>query len=79
MSPNGDELNEQLEFEERIKNMPSDERTIFIAKQVYALANKVDALTVGGISKKTSAATSAITTSVMVGIIEGLKALFARS
>lgn len=73
--PNGEELNEQLEFEERIKDMPSEDRTIFIAKQAYALTNKfgsierkVDALDVKfdnfngvGISKKTSAVSGGIT------------------
>ncbi len=76
---NGEELNEQLEFEERIKTMTLDDRTVFIAKQVYALSTKVDSLTINGISKKASAASGAITASVVVGIVEGLKALFSRS
>lgn len=76
--PNGDELNDQLEFEERIKAMTPDDRTVFIAKQVYALTNKVECLSTGGTTKKASAATSGITAAVIVGAIEGLKALFGR-
>jgi len=82
---NGDELNEQLEFEERIKSMPPDERTIFIAKQTYALTNKFDSLDKKldnyagmGVSRKTSAATGGITAAVLLGIVEGLKAIFGR-
>ena len=85
MCPNGDELNEQLEFEERIKAMTPDDRTIFIAKQVYSLSEKVsdldtklDTFNGGGISKKTSATTGGITAAVIVGVIEGLKAIFTK-
>jgi len=74
--PNGDELNEQLEFEERIKAMTAEDRAIFIAKQVYALTTKVDNLSITGTSKKAVATTSGITTAVIIGIIEGLKSLF---
>jgi len=84
--PNGDELNEQLEFEERIKSMPAEDRVIFIAKQTYYLTTKVDSLntkldnfSVTGNSKKTSATTGGITAAIMIGIVEGLKALFVRS
>ena len=83
--PNSGDLNEQLEFEERIKSMPSDERTIFIAKQTYALTNKFDAidkkldsLTGNGINRKAVATTSGITSALIVGIIEGLKTLFTK-
>jgi hypothetical protein len=81
----GDELNEQLEFEERIKAMSPDDRTIFIAKQTYALTSKVDAMDVkldgingGGTTKKASALSGGITAGVIVGIIEGLKAVFSK-
>lgn len=91
--PNGEDLNEQLEFEERIQKMSSDDRTIFIAKQTYALTNKFDGIDRKvtalntrfdtfngvGISKKTSATTGGITAAVIIGIVEGLKALFVRS
>ncbi len=85
----GEELNEQLEFEERIKAMTTEDRAIFIAKQVYALTEKcsstdakVDDLRVqlgninGGTSKKASAATSAITAGVIVGAVEAIKTFF---
>ncbi len=89
--PNGEALNEQLEFEERIKDMSLDDRTIFIAKQTYALTNKFDdidrkiadldtkfdSFTIeGGSSKRVSAATGGITAAIIVGIVEGLKSIF---
>jgi len=76
--PNGDELNEQLEFEERIRSMSADDRTIFIAKQVYALTTKVDALNGVGANRKVVAATSGITAATIIGIVEGLKVIFGR-
>ena len=76
--PNGDELNDQLEFEERIKAMSSDDRSIFIAKQVYNLMNKVDTIACGSISKKAVATTSGITVTTILAVVEGLKALFGR-
>ena len=90
--PNGGELNEQLEFEERVKAMPADDRIIFIAKQAYALTSKFDSMnkkvddldtkldnfTIIGVSKKTSATTGGITAAVVIGIIEGLKTIFGR-
>ena len=71
--PNGDALNEQLEFEERMKSMSPDDRTIFIAKQVYSLTNKMDGLTGIGVSKKAVATTSGITTAIVIGVVEALK------
>ena len=87
-----DELNEQLEFEERIKTMPPDDRTIFIAQQTYFLTSKVDKINtkvdcldtkldnfaISGITKKTSATTGGITAAVIIGIVEGLKAVFGK-
>jgi len=74
--PNGEELNDQLEFEERIKAMTPDDRSVFIAKQVYALTTKVEAIT--SISKKAVVTTSGITTATVVAIIEGLRTLLGR-
>ena len=76
--PDSDSLNEQLEFEERIRSMTPDDRTIFIAKQVYSLANKVDNLSGNGVSKKIVATTSGFTTAIVIGIIEGIKAIIGR-
>ena len=90
--PNGDELNDQLEFEERMKAKPPDDRTIFIAKQIYALTNKFDSIdkkvteldtkldncTGMGINKKTVATTSGITSAIIVGIIEGIKLIIGK-
>ena len=42
--PNGSELTNQLEFEERIKSIPPEERIIFIAKQTYTLTTKFDSM-----------------------------------
>ena len=78
MPPESGDLNEQLEFEERIKTMSLDDRTVFIAKQVYALTTKVECLSVGGISKKASATSGGITAGIIVGVIEGLKALLGK-
>ncbi len=79
------ELNEQLEFEERIKAMPTDDRSIFTAKQIYMLSNKIDVLNTKldnfsgtGTSKKTVATTSGITTAIVIGIIEGLKGILGK-
>ena len=90
--PNGEALNEELEFEERMKAKSPDDRTIFIAKQTYALINKFDSMdkkvdaldvkfdsfSVGGVSKKASAASGGITAAIIVGIIEGLKSIFVK-
>lgn len=90
--PNGDELNEQLEFEERIKAMPPEDRTIFISKQTYALTNKFDNLSKQianlntkfdnlngiGVNKKTVATTSGITSAIIVGLIEGIKLIIGK-
>ncbi len=78
MSPNGDVINDRLEFQERIKAMPIEERTTEAALMIYDLITKVESLSVGGTSKKTSAASGAVTAGVVVGIIEGLKALFVK-
>ncbi len=89
---NGEALNEQLEFEERIQKMPPDERTVFIAKQTYALTNKFDSIDKKvtdldakfdnfngiGINKKTVATTSGITTAILIGIVEGLKLIIGK-
>jgi len=91
--PNGSILNEELEFSERITHMTPDERTIFVAKQTYTLttkfdniSTKVDALDTkfdecisgNGANKKTSGVTGGVTAAVIVGIVEGLKAIFQR-
>lgn len=83
--PNGEALNENLEFIERIKRMPPDERSLEMARLTYSLVEKVDALdtkmdnlSMGGISKKASAASGGITAAVIIGIVEGLKTIFGR-
>jgi len=73
-----DDLNEQLEFEERMKSMSPDDRTIFIAKQVYSLTNKVECLTGIGTSKKVVATTSGITTAIIIGVIEAIKLMIGK-
>lgn len=81
--PNGEQLNEQLEFEERIKAMLPDDRTVFIAKQVYTITTKfddidkkvtkldgkVDNLSLGGVSKKTSAVSGGATGGIIAAIM----------
>jgi hypothetical protein len=41
---NGHEINEELEFKERIRKMTSEERTLFVAEQTYDLTNTVSVL-----------------------------------
>ncbi len=92
MSPDGEALNEQLEFDERIKAMLPDDRTIFIAKQAYVLTNKLDNMEKKvtaldtkfdnfngiGVNKKTIATTSGITSAIIVGVIEGIKLILGK-
>jgi hypothetical protein len=81
--PNGDALNDQLEFEERINTMDLNGRSIFNAKGIYALSIKVDVLNDkfdaldkkfdecldnGGANKKASAISGGITGGI-VGVI----------
>lgn len=42
--PDGEQLTNQLEFEERLRKMSIEEQSIFNAKQVYFLTTKVDNL-----------------------------------
>ena len=84
--PNGVELNEQLEFEERMRALSSEERQIFISKQVYALNDKfgeletkIDSISVIGVSKKTSALSGGITGGIIAGIITAVEYLTKRS
>ncbi len=75
--PNGEDLNELLEFEKRIKEMPSEDRSIFIARQTYTLMTKMD-----GLDKKFDETieykkkVSAISGGVSGGIIAGIITLF---
>ncbi len=61
MMPNGDVINDRLEFQERIKAMPVEERTTETALMIYDLITKVETLAVGGTSKKASAMSGGIT------------------
>lgn len=82
-----DDLNEQLEFEERMRSMSPDDRQVFIANQTYALCKqfdnmeqkisdidtKFDNLNGLGVNRKTIATTSGITSAIIIGLIEGIK------
>lgn len=75
--PNGEALNEELEFEERIKNLSPDERSIFLAKQAYALTSKFDRLEkkfdecsgMGYANKKVSALSGGLTGGIAAVLI----------
>jgi len=41
---NGEAINEQLEFMERIRQMPPDDRSLEMARLTYTLTGKVDGL-----------------------------------
>ncbi len=72
--PNGEQINDRLEFQKRIKDMPLEERTSETALMVYDLSHKFDTLSFRGeVSRKTVATTSGITSAVIIGIIEGIK------
>jgi hypothetical protein len=85
--PNGDELNEQLEFKQRIKSMTLEERSVFNAEGIYALTEKMEALGTKMdsclIDNKKSAekfgAASGGLISIVVGIIAGLFNYFTKS
>ncbi len=78
--PNGEAINEQLEFTERIRAMSSDDRSIYTAQKVYELTikyeklnNKFDSCFDNRSNKKTSIATGGIAgfaVAVIIGIIE---------
>ena len=83
--PNGDALNEQLEFMERMKKMSLEERSFEMARLSYTLVTKVEALDSkfndcisNKGSKKMSATTSGITAAVIIGLVEGIKTLLGR-
>jgi len=74
--PNGNELNELMEFENHFKEKLPDERLLFIAQQTYYLTNKVDSLNIkfddcisgNTNNKKTSAVSGGISGGIMAGI-----------
>jgi hypothetical protein len=71
---NGDELNEKLEFQKRIKDMTPEERTVAIAEIVYDLKVEMGSCVGSSFSKKGSLISSGAISGVIIAIIEGLKA-----
>ncbi len=70
--PNGEEINERLEFQERIKKLPVEDRTTETALMVYDLSQKIDVVIDSKISKKVGAVSGGITaaiTSIIIGVI----------
>ena len=63
---NGDELKDRVEYESLIKSLPSDERSIRIAMQLYDLTVKVESA--GGVSKKLGAVSGGISGGIIAGI-----------
>lgn len=64
---NGKEINERLEFQERIKVMESEERTVETALMVYDLGRRFDECIDN--KKKVSAISGGISGAIIAGII----------
>ncbi len=64
---NGEYINERLEFQERIKTMPPDERTMETALMVYDLGRKFDECIAN--KKRVSALSGGISGAIIAGII----------
>ena len=70
---NGKDINERLEFQERIKIMPIEERTTETALMIYDLSHKFDGCVNIKGSKKAGAVSGGITAtiiSVVIAVIE---------
>ncbi len=67
--PNGEELNTQLEFKERVKAMPVEERTVFIAEQIFLLTQQITSLNIHATARKAGLTTGGVAGTVMAIII----------
>lgn len=73
---NGDEINSRLEFKERIGKLPPEERIVEVALMVYDLNEKV--CSGNGFSKRGTVISATTITTIMIAVVEGLKAIFSR-
>ena len=75
---NGDEINDRLEFKDRIKKLPAKERSIETAMMVYDLKVDVQKRTNNGFSKRGTIISATTVTAVILTVLEFFKALFHR-
>ncbi len=67
---NGEQINERLEFQERMKGLPTDfDRTMETALMLYDLSHKFDEAIDTNKNKKISAISGGITGGIMGGIM----------
>jgi hypothetical protein len=72
------ELNDKLEYKERIKNMTPEQRSIEVANMLYDLNQKVESYVGSGYSKRGAIISATTVTAIIVAICEALRALFER-
>ena len=70
---NGEAINERLEFQERIKGLPPEERTMETALMLYDLSHKFDEAIDTNKNKKISAISGGITGGIMGGIMVAIE------
>lgn len=75
---NGDDLNDRLEFKERIKKLPPEDQTAEIAGILFDIKAEMTNIMGNGYSKKGSVISAATITAVFLGVVEGLKAIFSK-
>jgi len=73
---NGEAINERLEFQEKMESLPLEKRTTETALMMYDLSLKFDEAMSD--KKRVSMATSSITAAIIIGVVEGLKAMFVK-
>ena len=72
---NGEAINERLEFQERIKGLPLEDRTTETALMIYDHSHKVDEAIDTNKNKKISAISGGITGGIMGGIMIAIEYL----
>ncbi len=76
--PNGDVINERLEFQERIKKLPPGEQVVEVALMVYDMKTEMSSLG-GGYSKKGSVLSATSISAALIALFEGIKLLLGKS
>ena len=67
--PNGKQINDRLEFQERIKSLPVEERTTETALMVYDLTHKFDEYATGKRDGAITGGISGTITGILIGVI----------
>jgi len=73
-----EQINEKLEYKERIRAMSPEERSIEVANLVYDLNEKLNDYVGSGFSKKGSILSATTISAIIIGLCEGLKSVFGR-